>query len=139
MAWESDAAKMTLVSNDQKPHFMTWDGVAVVIRLMSIARRASQKNHVVLALRFLRLPTSTICLSTVLFPIRAFYRVGPFEILLINHLPFYHLHGNVVGCPKVAADGTVISGTVLLTGRDHGFSFPEHLELPDYRMLHVIF
>ena len=28
MAWESDAAKMTLVSNDQKPHFMTWDGVA---------------------------------------------------------------------------------------------------------------
>jgi hypothetical protein len=28
MARESDAAKMTLVSNDQKPHFMTWDGVA---------------------------------------------------------------------------------------------------------------
>jgi hypothetical protein len=35
---------------------------------------------VVLALRFLRLPTSTICLSTVLFPIRAFYRVGSFEV-----------------------------------------------------------
>lgn len=70
----------------------------------------------------------------------------PWHILLID--------GHVVGCPKVAADGTVISCTgsriciekplpvgvlVLLTGRDHGFSFPEHLELPDYRMLHVIF
>ena len=33
----------------------------------------------------------------------------PWQNLLIDHLPFYYLHGHVVGCSKVAAGGTVIS------------------------------
>ncbi|CAP87083.1 hypothetical protein PCH_Pc24g01750 [Penicillium rubens Wisconsin 54-1255] len=114
MAWESDAAKMTLVSNDQKPHFMTWDGVAVPT--VEVDQHSEKHLHMgsgsYLPYAFSgfqrqRSVSQPYCFLSGLSTGRVDSRVVdfPWHILQID--------GHVVGCPKVAADGTDVARDLL--------------------------